>query len=203
MGYTIRLVEERWKEHVYAAQIDKSWKISRAIRKYGPGDFDVTALFQYPSKSEAKEAEKSLIAALDTRRKGYNETDGGDGGATMTGRRHSEETRAKMRATAKRNGNKPVMTPEQRRMHTENMRGREVSEEIKNRIKAGHARRRIAAGLPILSDDERREKRKADARAYHQWRYKNDPVFRQRKIDIASRHRVDKQQTLAQTQANV
>lgn len=99
IGITERPIARRWSDHKYTAlRLNSPVHFHRAIRKYGPDAFDVEILHNFVLREEACEAERQLIAYLNPR---YNETSGGDGGATMTGRRHSDATRQKMSMAAK------------------------------------------------------------------------------------------------------
>ncbi len=81
--------------------LDWSSKVDKARIKYGPRSFTYTVLFQkeYPNKGTAKielnVLEAYYIGLYDSYRTGYNSTIGGDSASGP--RKHSEETRMKMR----------------------------------------------------------------------------------------------------------
>ena len=106
VGQTTRTVEERFKEHAKADS-----HLGRAIRKYGVENFKYGVIKTCATAEELNYWEKYFIAALKTKSPiGYNHTDGGDNGFTMSpetraklsaagrGRKHSPESRAKMAA---------------------------------------------------------------------------------------------------------
>jgi group I intron endonuclease len=91
-----------------------------AIKKYGWNGFTHEVIETGLTIDEANEAEKYYIAKYKTCNNlyGYNIQPGGDFVPTMTGKHHTEETRAKMRAKARGR----VISDEQRRSHSAWMR---------------------------------------------------------------------------------
>ena len=109
IGQTIDTMEERWKEHLYAAKVRQgSPALGAAIRKYGADAFDHQVLEVVSTKADANEAEARWVKQLNCRVPyGYNITAGGDGPDFIhedTKRRIGEASRARLQA----------MTPEQR-----------------------------------------------------------------------------------------
>ena len=100
IGQTLRTIEKRWKRHIRDAKKGSNHKFHRAIRKYGEENFTVEELLAVsaPTKKELKAQLDSLeieyISRFNTREKGYNSTDGGEGTA---GRVCSEESRERYR----------------------------------------------------------------------------------------------------------
>ncbi len=100
IGQTLRTIEKRWKRHIRDAKKGSEHKFHRAIRKYGEENFTVEELLAVsaPTKKELKAQLDSLeieyISRFNTREKGYNSTDGGEGTA---GRVCSEESRERYR----------------------------------------------------------------------------------------------------------
>lgn len=100
IGQTLRTIEKRWKRHIRDAKKGSEHKFHRAIRKYGAENFTVEELLAVsaPTKKELKAQLDSLeieyISRFNTREKGYNSTDGGEGTA---GRVCSEESRERYR----------------------------------------------------------------------------------------------------------
>lgn len=106
-----------------------------AINKYGWDSFEHEIVFFDLTESDAKEAEKKLIAKFKTqdRNFGYNMTSGGDG----TPNYHpSEETRRKL-SEARRKEN---LSGETLRRRSEGLRGRKFSEEHKKKIGDGNSK---------------------------------------------------------------
>lgn len=96
VGQTTHSLKKRLNEHPYC----KSSAIGKAIRKYGWQKFRYGVLKNCDSKAELDKWEKFLIILLNTKgRKGYNQTDGGEG---MSGYFFSDKTRAEL--SAKRKG---------------------------------------------------------------------------------------------------
>lgn len=119
IGQTIYSFKNRWKRHIQAAERGSGNKFHRAIRKYGPESFLVEKVLTLssPTKELLKEkldyVEIRLISKFDTKRHGYNATDGGEGiinpskeallkiSKALKGRKFSEETLKKMSDAAK------------------------------------------------------------------------------------------------------
>lgn len=97
IGITSKKPSQRWSNgHGYS----RNPYFSRAIRKYGWENFKHEILFEGLSEYQANVVEQMQINFYDStnRRKGYNIS---IGGGAMTGRKHSEEAKAKMSEKAK------------------------------------------------------------------------------------------------------
>lgn len=100
---TASSIDRRWKKHVYRA-LNKTSKspLHFAIRKYGVESFTIKKIGSASTRAQLIKMEKKAILKYDSsvkRGKGYNATNGGDGGDTFGGRRHSASTRRKMSRT--------------------------------------------------------------------------------------------------------
>lgn len=94
IGITVMTAPQRFYRHASAAKKGSKLAVHAAIRKYGEGTAKLETL-AIASWEYVKELEKKVIAAFDTRPpRGFNLTDGGDG---ITGHKHSERTREKLR----------------------------------------------------------------------------------------------------------
>lgn len=94
-----KTIEDRFKEHCEDRRISY---LNSAIKKHGKAWFTVEQIDAGNTPEQALELEKFWIARLKTKApNGYNLTNGGTGGATFTGHKHSEDTRQKMSATHK------------------------------------------------------------------------------------------------------
>ena len=114
-------IHKRWHDHTYLLNKGehKNKHLQNAWNKRGEGAFLFRILEECPA-SELNDREKFWIATKDSHANGYNKTDGGEGIKGWTapdwyrkqkseanageknpfyGRKHSEETRAKLRAT--------------------------------------------------------------------------------------------------------
>lgn len=106
IGYTADL-KKRLVKHLYIASKGSSTKIARAIRKYGASQLKMKVLFTTKNKEEAKNKEKELIVKRDSINKGYNITNGGDGGDTFSNNPNKEDIRKKYKeARQKENSNR-------------------------------------------------------------------------------------------------
>jgi group I intron endonuclease len=106
VGKTRLPLQRRWRQHLRDAARGSSCMLHRAIRKYGESAFVLSVLVECQTLEEMNAMEIAKIAELRTHESaiGYNATLGGDGclgrtgaDAPMFGKRHSHETRKKMR----------------------------------------------------------------------------------------------------------
>ncbi len=96
IGVTKRDVKTRWRSHFAFAEKGLKYPLAQAIRDDGRQAFDVTTIAQTETQVEAYEKERAAITLFGTLHPhGYNLALGGAG---LTGRVFSEETRAKIRA---------------------------------------------------------------------------------------------------------
>lgn len=138
-GQTTVNINRRWKQHIrFALQKRDEYKLHKAIRKYGKDKFNVEEVISVVSDTKEKLKRKldyieiRLIKRFNTRKCGYNMTDGGDwvnlgklseehkrklseskigDKNPMFGKKHSEETRRKM---SESNKGKHFVTEEHR-----------------------------------------------------------------------------------------
>lgn len=127
IGITTKSLSRRKAQHCWEGRRGqkRAKRLHAAIRKYGAEMFRFRALARYPSLAEAKAEEIRLIALC---RPEYNITQGGESAAgricsaaererlgsyrkgkpgTFLGRKHTAETKAKMRAWRAANDHKP------------------------------------------------------------------------------------------------
>lgn len=83
IGKSQSSVQERWKEHCRSAFLpshgDYNFPFHRAIRKYGPEDFEIEVIDEVSDSEILKQKEKEWIVKYDSYHNGYNATLGGDG----------------------------------------------------------------------------------------------------------------------------
>lgn len=91
-------------------------RFSAAIQKYGWDNFEHNVLIYGLTRDEASRLERHYIEKFKTQEKafGYNLAEGGTNAPTMLGKRHSKETRQKMRESALGR----EISGEQRQMHS-------------------------------------------------------------------------------------
>ncbi len=128
VGQTTMGVANRWYDHQSEALAGRGHLLSKAIRKYGVGNFAIETVAQAQNQDALNDLEINLIKTLECRApRGYNLTEGGSRG------KHAPESKAKMSAshTGKR------LTPE----HIANIlkagvigTGRAMTEEEKAKI---------------------------------------------------------------------
>ena len=97
VGQTLKSIEGRFREHVNAAKRgEKYMPVGRAILKYGENIWLQQCLGIADHKDKADNLERIWIILLNSLvPNGYNVAIGGTAG-TMLGRKHTEETRAKI-----------------------------------------------------------------------------------------------------------
>lgn len=95
VGQTLRLLKERRSHHQHCARAGSDFQFHTAMRKYGEASFGWRVLASDIPEAQLDTYECFWIRFYGTFRDGYNATTGGDGGGK------SEETKAKMRETAK------------------------------------------------------------------------------------------------------
>lgn len=97
IGVSKYSLEERKKQHERSSRNPKN-KFHRAIKKYGLNSFVWEVLDTANSSDELMFKEVEYIRFFDSKKKGYNSTDGGEG---TKGHVVSEEARTKLRAVSK------------------------------------------------------------------------------------------------------
>ena len=98
VGQTIRTISERWRGHKYKAtrpSKEHDMAITRAMHKYGPENFEISAVCRANNEKELNEREKFIIRIFDSINNGYNIHEGG------LNQKISEETKKKMSAAGK------------------------------------------------------------------------------------------------------
>lgn len=120
-------MEDRWKSHLNAAKSGSTYRFHQALRKHGEDAFEYVILESCVNADELVDTERRLICLFGTKNYalGYNMTDGGEGASgrviseetrerhrqAQRGKKHSEETKAKMRESHR---NRPPITDETR-----------------------------------------------------------------------------------------
>ncbi len=99
IGITNQGHSVRYRHHIYEANSGSTFKVHRAFAKYGEENMKIEVLDNCICDKSAKLAEISYIKEYNSMNDsfGYNMTTGGDG---TFGRKHSEETKAKIREKA-------------------------------------------------------------------------------------------------------
>lgn len=98
VGSTERELKIRWQKHLVKVNEGSLCTLHKAIRKYGRDNFDIRMIEEYPTREAMLAGEIDWIAYFDTYKSpyGYNDTPGGEGGNTNSGKKFSEEWKAKM-----------------------------------------------------------------------------------------------------------
>lgn len=146
-GQTVKNLEKRFKEHKQAASRGVDFSLYRAIRKYGVENFTVEEVMWVKAstkgalKAKLDFLERHFIKKYDTKKNGYNMTDGGDGFSGIT---WTQERRKRLAVEAEKRFSKywgHKHTPESKRKISESnkgrvgvMKGKHHSEEAKRKI---------------------------------------------------------------------
>ena len=125
IGFTVYNIEKRWKQHCWTNKYH-NYPMQRAIKKYGSDAFVHQILYENKNDEwTLKVAEPFFISLYDTKKNGYNCTDGGEGtlgwkptdeqrkrmsdsqkaspykGLSFLGKNHTKEARKKISENAK------------------------------------------------------------------------------------------------------
>lgn len=96
VGLTTKSLDVRWYYHLRAAAHEKPRQLlAKAIKKYGPENFEMTVIEECATDAQLREREKYWIEEMGTfvDRGGYNMTRGGDG---LLGYRHTDAAKKSM-----------------------------------------------------------------------------------------------------------
>lgn len=105
IGQTTRTAAERFQGHLATVfKHKRDFKLSRALRKYGPENFKVQTLKICKDKEELNFYEKYFIEQYDSINKGYNMTIGGDGGDTYVAKTPEELNEIKRKISKSNSG---------------------------------------------------------------------------------------------------
>jgi len=102
IGQTTKRLVDRKQQHLKNARLGKKTNFYSAIRKYGTGDFVWEIIDNAESKGTLNELEIKHISEHNTYKCGYNMTEGGEGGDTIS----MKSTKEKKKQGAKK-GNIP------------------------------------------------------------------------------------------------
>lgn len=91
IGKTTKTIAERFKQHTQLRS--SNMLISHAIKKYGSKNFIIEELATAATELELSNLEKTYITSLSPH---YNIAEGGTGGATRRGLKHTAETKQKI-----------------------------------------------------------------------------------------------------------
>jgi group I intron endonuclease len=106
VGKTVRRLEDRRILHERDAKGGSKLAFHRAIRKYGKEAFEWSVLMHDDDENDLNISEALAIRVLKTRvPSGYNMTSGGEGGDCFLGRKHTEESKEKIRLARRRRKN--------------------------------------------------------------------------------------------------
>jgi len=153
-------LRKRWKNHLSAALAGEGSILYNAIRKYGPANFHVTAVWSgHISPEKLKMLERYYIRCFQTMSpNGYNLTDGGDG---SFGFKHSEEYKQSMRGRIVADSTRQKMSlfhkgktisTQQRQVVAEKLRG---NKHLLGHVHSAETRAKIsAAGKGRIKSEE-------------------------------------------------
>lgn len=170
IGQTVKSIEKRFKEHKQASRRGVPFRLYSAIRKYGEENFTIEEVIQITApnrrilKAKLCFIEERLIRRLQTKKYGYNSTDGGEG---VVGSVWTEERREKARQAAKVRLSKywgMKHTDETKRKISQSNMGRECamkgkhhSEEVKRKISKANLGHVGALRGKTLSEEHRKK----------------------------------------------
>lgn len=153
-GQTIADINKRWYQHLKSAERGCNYKLSRAIRKYGSKNFTIEEVILVEASSlQALKAkldflERHFIQKYDTRRNGYNMTDGGEGVLNP-----SDEVRKKISEAAKRR------IPSMKGKHHSELTKRKMSQTKKGKVFSRKHKKRLSKshiGVPLSRETRKK-----------------------------------------------
>jgi len=143
IGKTSKSVQKRLNEHIKLSEKGSTYKFHKAIRKYGIENIESSILEDNICSEKVNEREKYWIAYYDTYKNGYNMTEGGDGGDTISNHPNREKICKKISEanSGERNGfYGKKHSEENKQKWSEQMKGNSLAkgykhtEEAKNKI---------------------------------------------------------------------
>lgn len=98
IGYTQRLLKVRLRDHFLKAKKGSLSSLHKAIRKYGKDNFNIFLIENFITKQDMIQGEIFYIKKYNTYKSqyGYNDTAGGDGGNTNSGKKFNKKWRIKI-----------------------------------------------------------------------------------------------------------
>lgn len=158
IGITTTTIEQRFRKHIKNALRGGDTHLYRAIRKFGECVFHIECLVSNIPNERLPLFERSCIAHYDSKHKGYNMTDGGDGVLNPSDDIRQKMSRAKRGHIPWNKGTKGVMKAwnkglpmtEERKQHlSEVHKGRKLTNETKKKISiSGKGRKPWNKGVP-------------------------------------------------------
>jgi len=139
IGKTIRDVKTRLNEHIKQAEEGSIYTFHVAIRKYGIENFTSIILEDSILEEELNEREKYWIKYYDTYKNGYNMSEGGDGGDTISNHPNRDEICKKISIANSGKGNGfygKTHTEENKRKWSEQMKGNSFGKDYKHTAEA-------------------------------------------------------------------
>ena len=170
VGQTIYSLEKRWSGHRKSAERGMACRyLHNAINKYGGQAFVCEQLCEADSEQQLHALERAWIKMLDSIvPKGYNLTDGGQGG------KHHPETRQKMSASAKAACAKPERKQQRDILHA----SQEYRHNMSRALIASCSNRKhqmsLSAKRAYRNDEYRKKTSEAGKRIWQ------DPEYRER-----------------------
>ena len=143
-GQTTKSVLRRWHQHLRCvAQHRDEYKFHRAIRKYGEDNFVIEEVMwvEAPNRLELKQKldylEKHFIKRYDTRKNGYNMTDGGDRINVTLSEEHKRKISESKKGAKNPMFGKPLSKERRLKISLSN-KGHKVSEECRKKLSAAN-----------------------------------------------------------------
>lgn len=123
--------------------------LKQAIQKHGKENFKKEILFIFDNENEMNAKEKEILTEeFISSENNYNSGVGGEGGAHFRGRRHSQETREKIKLGIIRNNKEvPRFFPEESR--------RKMSEANRRRVWSDASKRKLSATKIRIAAEKR------------------------------------------------
>lgn len=134
IGKTKKTLEDRWKRHLYLAEKGVNRHFYDAINHYGKEKFSIELLEECNTEDELDRREKYWIDQFNSisREKGYNMTEGGEGGDTFSCQ--SEEKKEEIREKLSKLHSERDRDEETYKKIADAERGQNLKDETKDKI---------------------------------------------------------------------
>lgn len=160
----LKTASRRWSSHKRDAKYDIGTKFCRAIRKYGPENFELTTLEEFETVQEANIAEEYWIKTLDT----TNDIFGYNIKAAAEGKELPQSIKDKISASHKQ---RYIDHPELRQKASSINKGRKFSEEAKANMSIGHT----GIKMPEFTEEHKQKMSDSQKKAWENRERNLDP----------------------------
>lgn len=148
IGKSIDTMQERFNQHIKSAEKGDDYSFQCAIRKYGPENFTSEIVEDNILENLLNEKERYYIHFFDTYKKGYNMTEGGEGGDTFS--KLSKEKQNKIKKIMSKTHKGKIVSQETRTKQSEVHKNKVIVTDGNTNFKVDLSDERIGVSLFTL-----------------------------------------------------